>query len=87
MLLTIIIAIINFLIVFANLYLSNGYVAKTVYEADLRETMQRRDQLNLELRNIAVELRSINDHNQVDIRQDERLKDCESRIRDLEKRH
>lgn len=78
--------IINFLLVFANLYLSNGYVSKTTYTTDQKDELTRREQLNLELRNIAIELRGINDHMQGDARQDKRIDDLEDRMRQQEKK-
>jgi hypothetical protein len=84
--LTILFFVINFLVLFANLYLSNGYVSKAAYEADLKDQNNRRETLNIELRNIAIELRGINDHMQGDARQDKRLDDLEMRMRDQEKK-
>lgn len=78
--------IINFLLVFANLYLSNGYVSKVTYERDERDSIQRRETLNAELRGIALELRGIKDHMQGDERQDKRIDDLESRMREQEKK-
>jgi hypothetical protein len=86
-LVTLVIAGINFLLVFANLYLSNGYVSKLSYESDQRDNMQHREQLNTELKNIAVELRGIVDHNEIDVQQEQRLADIEQRLRELEKKH
>lgn len=83
---TILIFVVNFLLLVANLYLSNGYVSKTVYESDQRDATTRRDLLNVELRNIAVELRGISDHMQGDARQDKRLDDLEQRVREQEKK-
>lgn len=78
--------IINALLVFANLYLSNGYVSKVVYERDQKEDVIRREGLNVELRNVAIELRGINDHMQGDAKQDKRLDDIETRLREQERR-
>lgn len=83
---TLVILIINFLIVFANLYLSNGYVSKNTYEKDTNESVVRRESLNLELRNIAIELRGIKDHLQGDEKQDKRIDDLEQRMREQERR-
>jgi hypothetical protein len=84
--LAILVLAINFLLFCANLYLSNGYVSKTVYEADNRDTMQRRETLNAELRNIAIELRGIKDHMLGDEKQDQRMDKLEERIRDQERK-
>ena len=78
--------IINFLLVFANLYLSNGYVSKTTYIGDQKENSERREQLNIELRGIAIDLKGINDHMQGDARQDNRIDDLEKRMREQEKK-
>lgn len=77
---------INFLLVFANLYLSNGYVSKEMYEKELLNASNRREAVNLELRNIAIELRGIKDHMLGDEKQDKRLDDFETRMREQEKR-
>ena len=77
--------VINFLLVFANLYLSNGYVSKAIYQTDQKEDLGRREQLNTELRNIAIELKGINDHMQGDARQDTHIDDLEKRMREQEK--
>ena len=78
--------VISFLLVFANLYLSNGYVSKQTYEKDTADTVARREALNLELRNIAIELRGIKDHMQGDERQDQKLQDLELRMREQERK-
>jgi len=78
--------IINFLLVFANLYLSNGYVSKNTYERDATDTVTRREALNAELRGIAIELRGIKDHMQGDEKQDKRIDDLEYRMREQEKK-
>ena len=78
--------IINFLLVFANLYLSNGYVSKAVYEKDTNESFARREALNTELRGIAIELRGIKDHMQGDEKQDQRIQDHELRLREVERK-
>jgi len=77
---------IQFLLVTANLYLSNGYVSKAIYEADTKDAMLRRESLNAELRGIAIELRGIKDHMLGDEKQDEEIKELKSRVRELEKR-
>ena len=78
--------IINFLLVFANLYLSNGYIAKTIYEGDQKADVERWRQLNIELRNNAIELKGIADHMEIDAAQNKRIDDIETRTRELEKR-
>ena len=78
--------IINALLVFANLYLSNGYVSKVTYEKDVTDSIARREALNSELRGIAIELRGIKDHMQGDERQDKRIDDLEYRMREQEKK-
>jgi len=81
----IVLAGINFLLVFGNVYLSNGYVAKPAYEADIKERIQKDERLNDKLYDFAVEMRGIKDHMQGDEKQDKRIEDHEARIRLLEK--
>jgi len=83
---TIILVLVQFGIAFANLYLSNGYVPKVAYEKDSSIASQKREDINLELRGIAIELRGIKDHMQGDERQDKKLDDLESRMREQERR-
>src|SRR4030095_683540 len=83
---TLILFIIQFLLVFANVYLSNGYVSKVNYQADQDKDTNRSESLNSELRGIAIELRGIKDHMQGDEKQDKRIDDLEARMREQERR-
>jgi len=83
---TVVVLCINALLFVANLYLSNGYVSRSTYEKDLSESNARRENLNTELRNIAIELRGIKDHMLGDEKQDKRIDDLEIRMRELEKK-
>ena len=78
--------VINFLLVFANLYLSNGYVARSTYEADVKERLNKDDKLNENLHLFTLDISRIKDHMEGDIRQDDKLKDLESRMREQEKK-
>ena len=82
----IIVLALNFLALFFNLYLSNGYVSKAVYEADVRERIIKNDRTNEELKNIALELRGITDHMENIGTQNKRLDDLEQRMREQERK-
>jgi len=82
----VIVFVINFLLVFANLYLSNGYVSKASYESDQKETHTKEDGINRELRGIAIDITKITDHMEEDARQNEKLKELDERTRELERK-
>jgi small-conductance mechanosensitive channel len=75
----------NLLLFTANLYLSNGYVSRVQYEADQKDSLQRREQITNDFHEIALQLKGITDQMKIDIQQDEKLKDLEARVRDVER--
>lgn len=77
--------LLNFLVFVANLYLSNGYVAKATYDADLKDAMNRREKQTEVFTSIAVELRGIKDHMEVDATQNAHISALENDVRTLER--
>lgn len=75
----------NFLVFVANLYLSNGYVPRATYDADGKDTMARREKLTETLGGIAVELRGIKDHMEVDATQNAHILQLQADVKALEK--
>jgi hypothetical protein len=82
--LTLIVFAINFLLFVANLYLSNGYVSRAVYDADTKDALQRREALTKTLADIAGDLRVIKEHMQGDDEQNRKLDKLDERVRGLE---
>jgi hypothetical protein len=76
----------NFLFFFGNVYLSNGYVSKPTYEADVQKRLDKDERLNEKLHEFAVEIKGLSDHMEGDAAQNDKLKDLEQRMREQEKR-
>jgi len=82
----IILFVINFLLVFGNVYLSNGYVSKPTYENDVKERLQKDERLNDRLHDFAIEVKGLKDNMEVDAEQNRRLIRLEERMLEQEKK-